>query len=167
MEKKTLTASLEDYLETIFLLEKEFGVIRSVDIAKKLDVKKPSVNSALKHLAKFGLIKHNPYSPVQLTEKGRTQAQSVLRRHLSLKNFLTKVLMVDEESAEEVACGMEHAIGEDITKRLIKFVEFVENSPILDLRWFQDMGFYCGNESEECSNCKNSIANRKTDVNEE
>jgi DtxR family Mn-dependent transcriptional regulator len=166
MQKETLTASLEDYLETIFLLEKEFGVIRSVDIANKLDVKKPSVNSALKHLAKFGLIKHLPYSPVQLTEKGRTQAQSVLRRHTSLKNFLTKVLMVEEERAEEVACGMEHAIGEDITKRLIKFVEFVENSPILDIQWFQDNGFYCGNESEECGGCKNSILNKDKDVEE-
>ncbi|MDD3428646.1 MAG: metal-dependent transcriptional regulator [Oscillospiraceae bacterium] len=102
----------ENYLETILMLEKKKGTVRSVDIAAELGFSKPSVSRAMGILRQEGFIEPDIAGAVKLTEKGRQKAASVYERHLVLTGFLTKILEVDQHTAEEDACRMEHVISQ-------------------------------------------------------
>ena len=78
---QALSESMEDYLETIFLLIREQAVARSRDIAARLNVNKSSVTGALQALAERALVNYEPYGYVTLTPSGAAEAQRVLRRH--------------------------------------------------------------------------------------
>ena len=93
----------EDYLEAMLMMQKEHGYVRSIDIAEKLGVTKPSVTYATKRLREDGLI--------TLTEQGMSIASSMLDRHQTLTRFLM-ALGVDRETAEADACKMEHDISQ-------------------------------------------------------
>jgi DtxR family Mn-dependent transcriptional regulator len=128
MDKKRLTMNMEDYLETILLLQEKGLVARAKDIADKLDVKKASVTSALKRLSDKELINYERYSHITLTEKGKKYAEELYERHLILKKFLIEVLNVKEEIAEENACRMEHIIDEDVIQKFSCFSDFLLKS---------------------------------------
>lgn len=119
--KKTnsLTPSIEDYLETIYILEQKQAGVRSIDVAAQLMVSKPSVNKALRYLISTGLAEQEKYSLIYLTPEGRTKAKEVMNRHETLKEFLFDLLGVPEERAEEEACRMEHVMSND-TVRLVR-----------------------------------------------
>lgn len=116
MEKTS--ESLEMYLETMYLLEKT-GRIRSVDIANKLNVSKPSVNKAVNVLRDMHYITQESYGDIQMTDLGRQAAEKIYERHLILNDFLQKVLEVPADIAESDACKMEHILS-DITITQIK-----------------------------------------------
>ena len=78
--EKNLSASMEDYLETIWLVKKKLGVVRVRDIAKAREVALPSVNSALKNLSRLHLVKHDKYEFVELTSKGSQKAKRIRRK---------------------------------------------------------------------------------------
>jgi len=118
----TLSASLEDYLEAIFQILAEKQAVRAKEIARRLRVTRPSVTGALQALAREGLIVHAPYDVITLTPAGETAAREVVRRHETLKDFFTEVLEVEEEEAEEAACGIEHVVSEKIIDRLVALV---------------------------------------------
>ncbi len=105
-----MTKSLEDYVEAIYRLAGENGEARVVDVARMLRVKMPSVNNAVKELARLKLLKYEKYHGLQLTKAGVAVAQSVYECHLTLKNFLL-ALGVSEENAETDACAMEHVLS--------------------------------------------------------
>lgn len=107
-----LGESLEDYLEAMLILE-ESGKIRSVDVAKQLNVSKPSVNNALCILKEKGFVTQENYKDIHLTEAGRQQAMLVLERHRILRSFLIDILKVDAAQAEADACKIEHIISEE------------------------------------------------------
>lgn len=107
-----LGESLEDYLEAMLLLE-ESGKIRSVDVAKQLNVSKPSVNNALCILKEKGFVTQENYKDIHLTDAGREQAMLVLERHRILRSFLIDILKVDPNQAEIDACKIEHIISEE------------------------------------------------------
>lgn len=107
-----LGESLEDYLEAMLLLE-ESGKIRSVDVAKHLNVSKPSVNNALCILKEKGFVTQENYKDIHLTDAGREQAMLVLERHRILRSFLIDILKVDPNQAEIDACKIEHIISEE------------------------------------------------------
>lgn len=111
--------SLEMYLETIFLLEKT-GKIRSIDIAKNLNVSKPSVNKAVNNLKELGYITQETYSEIHMTEEGRKKAESIYQRHQLLTEFLIEVLHVSPLTAENDACKMEHILSEETLKQVAK-----------------------------------------------
>ncbi|MFU8796429.1 MAG: metal-dependent transcriptional regulator, partial [Dehalococcoidia bacterium] len=94
-------------------------------LSRSLGVKKPSVYSALKRLSQAGLAIHERYGDVDLTPKGVRVADEVCRRHKALFSFLTDVLMVDPEIAEQDACSMEHALSRDSIHRLEKFIDLI------------------------------------------
>ena len=123
-----VTKSLEDYLEAIFLISLEKGVARVKDVAKMLGVKKPSVVSAVKNLESLGLVSHEHYGYLELTKQGLKKAQEIYNRHRILFNFLHSILGVPEEIAEKDACNMEHYISPQSLERLLKLVEFLEDS---------------------------------------
>ncbi len=123
-----LSENLEDYLETINALVSKNGVARLTDIAIAMNVKKPSVTSALNSLAERGLVDYEKYKPVTLTKEGKLVANSVSRKHKLLSNFFTNVLGVDPAEADMAACKMEHALEDGIMRKLIKFLNEIEIS---------------------------------------
>jgi len=119
------TASLEDYLEAIAMLKEQGGRVTVTALSKSVGVKKPSVYWALKRLSGAGLVLHERYGDVDLTLEGAHVADEVCRRHRALFSFLTEILMVDPEIADQDACSMEHALSRDSIHRLEKFISLV------------------------------------------
>ena len=121
-----LSEHLEDYLETISVLESLHGVARPTDIASAMNVKKPSVTSALNVLAERGLVVYEKYRPVSLTPEGKSLADAVSRKHKLLSEFLIDILGVEPKTAELAACKMEHALDDDIMTRLVNFLKGIK-----------------------------------------
>lgn len=122
-KKDKLSASLEDYLEAIYLIGQEKDSIRVKDIAERLNVKAPSVTGALRLLTDKKLIKYAPYELVTMTKKGADEAQEIILRHDALTRFFNVILDVNLEDAEKAACEMEHCLPENILEKLIQFVD--------------------------------------------
>ncbi len=122
-----LNTTEETYLETIDELIKKLGYAVVTDIAKKLDVKSPSVTSMLKKLDALGFVKYTPYRNVILTQKGKDLAGFLKKREKSLETFL-KLLHVEEDQAEKDACAIEHILHTDTLLKLTKFVAFLQTS---------------------------------------
>jgi DtxR family Mn-dependent transcriptional regulator len=136
------TASREDYLEAIAKLSEEETSVRVTQISKRLRVKKPSVTAALHKLSEDGLVKHRRYGLVELTREGRMIAEEVMRRHEVLFRFLSEVLDIDPETAQEDACRMEHSLSPTSLERLAKFVEFVVTCPKGEPMWHRGFKYY-------------------------
>jgi DtxR family Mn-dependent transcriptional regulator len=128
VKKKFMTKSLEDYLEAIHRQISKTGSARVVDVANMLDVKMPSVNNAVKELAKLGLVKYERYREIQITEKGKQKAAAIYERHKLLKTFLLSI-GVSEKNAETDACAMEHILSSETLGRLR---EITEERPDID-----------------------------------
>ena len=150
-----LSASLEDYLEAIYHIIREKQAARVKDIAQRLHVRAASVTGALRSLAEKNLVNYAPYEIVTFTKQGEAAALDVVRRHTALKDFFTKVLLVDEATADSAACQMEHCITRPLVNRLIQFAEFVESCPRAGTRWIRGFGYYCDHqaEKENCERC--------------
>ena len=118
----SMTQSLEDYLETIYILIRDGGSACVRDVAKSLDVKMPSVVKAIHELKKLELVLQEPYSAIELTEKGRRLARSVLGRHTLLRAFLVK-LGVSRKTADKDACRMEHILSAETLDKIRLFSE--------------------------------------------
>jgi len=108
--------SVEDYLEAIYMLGGQN--VRSVDIANRLVVSRASVNRAVNALMEKKMVSKMPYGAVSLTEYGLEISKKVENKHRILKRFLMEMLGVDEERANEEACGIEHDISDDTAKRI-------------------------------------------------
>ena len=119
------TAGMEDYLETIVMLKEKGEPVTVTAISKMLGVRKPSVNWALVKLSEAGLVFHEKYGDVELTQDGARIAGEVYRRHKLLRSFLADVLDVSSETAERDACRMEHLLSPDSVVKLEKFIKFI------------------------------------------
>ena len=115
--------SSEDYLETILILEKQHGFVRSIDIANMQNVSRPSVNKAINNLKSLGLVEQEAYGDVTLTPLGRSKALEIIRRHTLIKYFLEDILNVSSEVAEKDACQMEHFLSIETMEKLEDFLE--------------------------------------------
>lgn len=102
--------SAENYLETILMLKKSRGMVRSIDIANELDFSKPSVSVAMKNLRENGYIEVDSGGYISLLEKGRIIAEKMYERHTLLSDWLI-ALGVDPKTAVEDACRIEHVIS--------------------------------------------------------
>ena len=118
-----LSQSSEDYLETISIIKKENDVVRTKELAKRLDVKLPSVTEAVKNLAAKGLVTYKKYSNIELTDKGQKIADHVYKRHEALVKFFTNVLKINKETAVQDACKIEHSLSKESYDKLIKFLK--------------------------------------------
>ena len=112
--------SSEDYLETMLMLKQEKGYIRSIDIAHHLNVTKPSVSYATKHLRENGYITMDKEGLITLTEKGMDIAEKMYHRHKTLTRFLIR-LGVDPVTAEEDACKIEHDLSEESFRAISRY----------------------------------------------
>lgn len=129
-----LTPNMEDYLEAIVIIEGRRKAVRVKDIAEALEVKMPSVTSAIGKLAKKELVNHEKYGYVELTTAGEKIASEIYRRHEILFGFLSETLNIDSETAEKDACKIEHVISSETLERLVKFIQFIESCPEKDNR---------------------------------
>jgi len=119
MEKEEkLAPRLEDYLETIYLLEKRNKVARVKEIAAARNVKMPTVTEVLKRLTEKGYIIYEPYGYVVTTEKGRAYAEKLYSKHRVLISFLRDILGLPGEKAEREGCLMEHHLSEETVGKI-------------------------------------------------
>ena len=117
-----LYASGEDYLEAVLMLQKKNGMVRSVDLARHLEVSKPSVSRAVAVLQEGGFLTMDSHHFLHLTGIGQEIAEKIYERHL----FFTEQLVtagVDQKTAEQEACRMEHAISDTSFQKLKGMVQ--------------------------------------------
>ena len=113
--------SAENYLETILVISKNGGRVRSVDIANELDYSKPSVSIAMKNLRENGHITMDADGYIELTGSGREIAESIYERHTLISSWLI-LLGVDKKTAAKDACKMEHSLSEQSFAALKKHI---------------------------------------------
>ena len=104
--------SAENYLETILVLSKRIGAVRSIDIVNELDFAKPSVSVYVRNLRDNGFINIDKSRYITLTETGLEIAERIFERHEILTRMLV-YLGVDQTTAEHDACRIEHVISEE------------------------------------------------------
>lgn len=113
----------ENYLETILLLQKQNGCVRSIDVAAALNFTKASVSRAMTILRRENYILMEANGNLVLTSLGLAKAQSVLERHLVIADFLAKSLGVPREIANKDACRIEHVISPETFSRIKEQVD--------------------------------------------
>jgi DtxR family transcriptional regulator, Mn-dependent transcriptional regulator len=118
MATVALSGTLQDYLKTIYCLEKEAGGVTATLVARSLGVSLPSVTSMLRKLAARGLVAYTPYLSISLTRDGERQALEVVRHHRLLETYLQKALGFSLESVHGEADRLEHAMSEELESRI-------------------------------------------------
>lgn len=163
-DKKKLSASLEDYLETIFHIVSEKQAARARDIAMRLKVNNSSVTGALRSLSEKGYINYAPYDLITLTKSGEVKAQDVVRRHEALKDFFVIILGVDEVEAEHTACEMEHSVSSEVIERMINFVDYSDVCPRVGRDIARKLGTRCNAQDIPYENCEECIGECMADL---
>lgn len=119
---KKIFESGEDYLETILILTKRNGEVRSIDIASEMGFSKPSVSVAMRNLREMECIEVDKNGYITLTEKGSEIAERVYERHLLFTSWLAS-MGVPEDIAAEDACKIEHCLSQESFAAIKKHVE--------------------------------------------
>ncbi|WP_333860591.1 metal-dependent transcriptional regulator [Clostridium sp.] len=104
--------SAENYLETILVLSKRNGSVRSIDIVKELGFTKPSISVAMKNLRQNNYIIMDEEGYIKLTSDGLKIASKVYERHIIISKVLVKLGVCEKQAAED-ACRIEHVISEE------------------------------------------------------
>lgn len=115
--KMNLHASGEDYLEAILIIKNRKGYVRSIDVAGFMNYSKPSVSHAVSLLRDGGFISVDENGCLNLTAAGEEIAEKIYERHLFFKEKLMNA-GVDEKTAEEEACRIEHDISDDTFNKI-------------------------------------------------
>ncbi|MCR5303436.1 MAG: metal-dependent transcriptional regulator [Lachnospiraceae bacterium] len=118
---ESLGESTEDYLEKILMLSERNGSVRSIDLARELHFSKPSISIAMKKLVDKGYVIMGDDKEIHLTEAGHEAAAHTYERHKTLIKLLT-ILGVEQGTAEEDACRIEHDISDETFERIKEFV---------------------------------------------
>jgi DtxR family Mn-dependent transcriptional regulator len=155
MKTEILSESLEDYLEAIHHIVRAKGAARGKDISERLKVNRSSVTGALRALAGKKLVNYAPYDLVTLTQEGGRVAERIIHRHEVLKDFIHRVLGMEERMAEQDACRMEHAASQAVLDRLAQFIDFIRVCPRIDIHWIEQTGYFCHRPGtrEDCERC--------------
>jgi len=124
-----LSHSLEDYIEAIYLISQKKKVVRVKEVSNFLDVKTPSVVDAVSKLQDRGLLVHEKYGYLYLTQKGIDSAKTVYKKHEEIYKFLHQFLGIDKRISEKEACEIEHFISKETLGRIVKLMRFIETEP--------------------------------------
>ena len=144
------TERTEDYLKAIDTVIEKKGYSQVKDIARFLNVSPSSVTGMFKKLTKEGYINYEKYGGVTLTPEGKKLARSTKEKYSVLHEFLI-LLGVDEVTADDDACKMEHAVTLQTLEKLTKFSEFVNSKEEMP-KFFLHFKEFC--EKGEISDCK-------------
>lgn len=117
-----ISKSLEEYLKTMYILKNQNKVIRVTDIANRMKCTKPSVNKAINNLKLNGLINYETYGSIELTDKGEDLAKKLLEAYDIVYLFLTEVLEVEKNEAQEEADKIKSVLTDDTLNKLVKYV---------------------------------------------
>ncbi len=129
MKKPVLSESQEDYLKEIFKLREMNEAVSMQDLARKLDVRPPSVTGMIKKLCAMNLVEHEPYKGVQLTATGEKIALEVLRHHRLLELYLARHLNYSWDEIHEEAERLEHVISEKFEAAIAELLDHPTHDP--------------------------------------
>jgi len=116
------TKAIEDYLETILILEKGDKFVKSTDIADFLNVSKAAVSKIMNELVLNEYIIKDKYSKIVLTDKGRKLALETYNKHILIKDFLVSI-GVSEKTAEKDCCLIEHVVSDETLKKMNDYIK--------------------------------------------
>ena len=147
-----ISKSLEEYLKTIYIIEKQNDKPRVTDIAEKMNCTKPSVNKSLKLLKEKELVIYEPYGQIELTEEGKKLAKKILEANDIVYLFLREILGEDEEIAESEAKKIKMEMNDTTLNKLAKYLH-------------KELGLYsleCGYDinNEHCIDCARRTENK-------
>jgi Mn-dependent DtxR family transcriptional regulator len=156
---KELTHSMAHYLQAVAGLKEEKGHARVGDIADRLGVSKSGVTSMLRSLSSRGLVTHEPYGCVELTEDGSRLARQTESNRQVLTMFFTSILRVPEEIAYEDACMIEHLVGPESMIQFLRLTAFIGSDDPTAERFrsaFRQYQHHCASKAaaKECPVCK-------------
>mgnify|MGYP000912732747 CR=1 FL=1 len=117
-----VTDSVENYLESIYVLRKKSDCVRSIDIVRFLGFSKPSVSVAMRKLRESGHIKVSDKGCITLLPKGEVIAEETYKRHVLMRSFLIHI-GVSSDTADEDACKMEHDLSDESFLAICGFIE--------------------------------------------
>jgi len=149
--KVILTRRLEDYLEAVSTLVQRDGVARVRDIAAATGVRKSTVTAALKHLARAGLIHHDPYQLITMTAAGEAMAGKIRHKHVTLRRFLLEVLGLEAQTAEDTACRMEHVMGDVVVERISLLADLIQSDADGSDGWARRFAAHCAERASGVS----------------
>ena len=119
--------SAEDYLESILVLQEQYGQVRSIDIVNHLGFSKPSDSIAVKNLRESGYISMASDGSITLNDSGLEIARKVYGRHKVITRLFT-IMGVSQEQAAVDACKVEHDLSAETFARICEFVQALENA---------------------------------------
>ncbi|TMQ50726.1 MAG: metal-dependent transcriptional regulator [Candidatus Eisenbacteria bacterium] len=156
---KELTHSMAHYLQAVAGLKEEKGHARVGEIADRLGVSKSGVTSMLRSLSSRGLVTHEPYGCVELTDDGKRLARQTESNRQVLTMFLTHILRVPEEIAYEDACMIEHLVGPESMAQFLRLTAFIGSEDPAAERFrtaFHQYQHRCASKAaaKECPVCK-------------
>ena len=163
-----LTPTLEDYLRTIYHIERKQKVARPRDISRSQHVASSTVTAALQSLADKEMINYEPYELITLTDKGRRRARQLVVRHNVLQNFLQDILGLEGDKAETTTCNMEHAVDREALERFACFLVFIERHSPSGVNWLDAFRRFLdeGANGQTCKECvQQYMADLRTEEN--
>lgn len=117
-----LSRSVEDYLKVIYSFNERGQAAGTSELARTLAVQPASVSGMVRRLAESGLLEHEPYRGVRLTQKGSREALRVVRRHRIIESFLVKCLGFGPDDVHEEAERLEHAASDQLVDRMAEAI---------------------------------------------
>ncbi|MEO0281133.1 MAG: metal-dependent transcriptional regulator [candidate division WOR-3 bacterium] len=115
-----LTKSLEDYIEAIYMVSRGKNFCRVKDVQNILQVSKPSIVNALNILKEKNLIVQEKYGYINLTKEGMKKAKDIYKKHRIITEFVEKIFELENDSAQKIACEIEHIVDKNIYERMEK-----------------------------------------------
>ena len=148
-----LTKSQEEYVKTIYLLQNEESEARVTDIAQKLNKTKATVNNMVANLKEIGVLNHETYGNISLTDEGKKLAKKALEAYDIVYLFLTDILKLEKEKAETEATKIRATLDDETLNKLAKYTH-------------KELGLYsleCGYDinKEQCRSCVKRTAAKK------
>lgn len=126
---RDVTAPVEDYLKVIYEIERRSDAAATNDIAQRLAIAPASVSGMVRRLADQGLLEHEPYRGVRLTDMGRRLALRTLRRHRVIEAYLTLALGYPWDLVHDEAERLEHAASDALIDRMAAAIGEPETDP--------------------------------------
>ncbi|NIV71389.1 MAG: metal-dependent transcriptional regulator [Calditrichae bacterium] len=120
---------IEDYLKSIYILQREKKNVATTTLARRLNIAPASVTGMIKKLADMNLITYEPYQGVQLTKAGKNIALEVIRHHRLVELFLSEALGVPWDKVHEEAEKWEHVLSEDLEERIDEMLGYPTHDP--------------------------------------
>ncbi len=153
--QKPLTQSLEKYLLAIYDISKSNSNIIVKDVSKYLGIGGASTATAIRTLAKKGLINYVPYGNITLTKEGINLIQLKIYRHNTISTFLNQVLEIEKTSADKNASAIEYSMTEDVLIKFVHFLDFMKQCSCKEPKWLNSCkhSLKNGQISEKCTNC--------------